>query len=87
VPLTKGQIFVLQTLAGSRSPESYVAGSTPLNVDHIRFSGDIDIFHDSAERVAITADQDAERLIATGLNLRWERRTAMIQTALIEVQG
>ncbi len=66
MPLTKGQIVVLRILAAARDPESYVAGSTPLNVDPARFSGDIDIFHDSAERVALAADTDAATLAAAG---------------------
>lgn len=87
MPLTKGQIVILQTLAASRDPESYVAGSTPLNVDQARFSGDIDIFHDSAERVASAADLDANTLAAAGFRSEWARRTTTIQTLLVNVQG
>lgn len=86
MPLTKGQVFVLQTLAASRDPESYVAGSTPLNIDQVRFSADIDIFHDSAERVALSADKDAQTLAAAGCATQWARRTSFIQTLLVEVQ-
>ena len=38
---------------------SYVAGSTPLNLDATRYSGDIDVFHDREERVARAASEDA----------------------------
>lgn len=56
--LHKIQADVLRLLAASRDPESYVAGSTPLNRDAARFSGDIDIFHDRADRVADAAVMD-----------------------------
>jgi hypothetical protein len=36
------QSAILRTLAAHRSPESYVAGSTPLHRDGPRFSGDIE---------------------------------------------
>jgi hypothetical protein len=39
-----------------------VAGSTPLNRDAPRYSGDIDIFHDREERVAQVALGDAALL-------------------------
>ncbi len=63
MPLTKGQIAALEILAAARDPESYVAGSTPLNRDHHRYSSDIDIFHDREERVAHAANADAALLL------------------------
>ena len=59
MPLYKIQSDILRLLAAHRDPESYVAGSTPLNRDAARFSGDIDIFHDREERVAAAAEIDA----------------------------
>lgn len=62
VPLSSIQTEALQVLARSRDPESYVAGSTPLNRSSVRFSQDIDIFHDDAQRVAAQAATDVEIL-------------------------
>jgi hypothetical protein len=45
VPLSNLQSEILRLLAAHRNPESYVAGSVPLNRDGPRFSGDIDIFY------------------------------------------
>src|SRR5258708_2591728 len=59
VPLTRIQTDILQLLASHRDPESYVAGSTPLNRDASRYSADIDVFHDREERVARVADEDS----------------------------
>jgi hypothetical protein len=52
VPLSKIQGDILRFLASHRDPESYVAGSTPLNLNALHFSGDIDVFHDREERAA-----------------------------------
>jgi hypothetical protein len=70
MPLSKIQIEILRLLASRRDPESYVAGSTPLNRNAPRYSGDIDIFHDREELVALTAAEDAAVLDAHGYNLQ-----------------
>lgn len=87
MPLTNGQIAVLTTLAPARDAESYVAGSTPLNRERVRYSEDIDIFHDRSDRIAASAEADAARLAAAGFALRWERRENFIQTLLIDHDG
>jgi hypothetical protein len=84
VPLSKIQIDVLRILASHRDPESYVAGSTPLNRDAPRYSGDIDIFHDREDRVARAAEADAAVLQEHGYTLQWERREPAIYTVLAE---
>ena len=67
--LSKLQSQILRLLAAQRDPESYVAGSTPLNRDGFRTSDDIDIFHDREERVARAAEMDSEILQAKGLEV------------------
>jgi hypothetical protein len=66
VPLSKIQADILRLLAAHRDPESYVAGSTPLNRQSPRYSGDIDVFHSREERVASAAASDAQTLEAAG---------------------
>ena len=51
MPLGRFQSEVLRTLAAQRSPDSYIAGGVAINRAGPRFSGDIDIFHDSEERL------------------------------------
>jgi len=85
VPLTKIQGDILRLLASHRDPESYVAGSTPLNRTAQRFSGDIDIFHDREDRLASAAASDARELEVAGYSIRWIRRLPAIYTA--EVTG
>lgn len=74
MPLSKIQSDILRLLAKSRDPESYVAGSTPLNRDAPRYSGDIDIFHDREARVAEAALQDAALLAEHNYSVRWIRQ-------------
>ena len=85
MPLTKIQSDILRLLASQREPESYVAGATPINRDAPRYSGDIDLFHSSEERVASAAASDAKKLEAAGYGIRWIRRLAAVHTA--EVTG
>jgi len=81
VPLSKIQIDVLRLLASYRDPESYVAGATPLNRNALRYSEDIDVFHDREERVALAALSDAEVLLAAGYGIVWIRQLPLIYTA------
>jgi hypothetical protein len=81
VPLTSFQSRILRMLAAHRNPESYVAGSTPLNRDRPRLSEDIDIFHDREERVAQAAAEDTDSLRAEGVEVIWMRREPAIYTA------
>jgi hypothetical protein len=87
VPLSKIQSDILRLLASHRDPESYVAGSTPLNLNAPRFSGDIDVFHDREERVAQAAEQDSTFLQEHGYALQWLRRDPLIYAVLAERGG
>jgi hypothetical protein len=83
VPLSKFQMEILSVIAEQRSPESYVAGATPLNLGAARFSSDVDLFHDREEQVAAAAERDREALRAAGYEINWLRREPAIQTAEI----
>jgi hypothetical protein len=84
MPLSNIQSEILRLLASHRDPESYVAGSTPLNRSTSRFSGDIDIFHDREERVHEAAELDSALLEEQGFALRWHRRDPLIYTVFVE---
>ena len=83
MPLSKLQIEILGLLASQRDPESFVAGSTPLNRNTLRYSGDIDVFHDREERVETAALSDVEVLENAGYTVSWLRRLPSILTAQI----
>ena len=69
MPLTKLQSHVLRVLAAERSPDSYIAGGVALNRQGPRFSGDIDIFQDTEQRLEVAADADAKAFTEAGLKL------------------
>jgi hypothetical protein len=83
VPLSSLQIEALEALARARDPESYVAGSTPLNLTSARYSADIDIFHDRSERIAAQAEADAALLERAGFTVTWLRQAAFIHSAMV----
>ena len=82
MPLTKLQSHVLRVLAAERSPDSYIAGGVALNREGPRFSGDIDIFQDTEERLEAAANADAKALTEAGLKLEWKK----IQTGKREAE-
>jgi len=60
VPLTKLQSHVLRVLAAERSPDSYIAGGIAINREGPRFSGHIDIFQDTEQRLEAAAPSRRE---------------------------
>jgi hypothetical protein len=83
MPLSKLQIDILRLLASHRNPESFVGSSTPLNRNTLRYSGDIDIFHDREERVTEAALDDARTLEEAGYKVTWLHQLPSIHTAQI----
>lgn len=73
MPLTKLQSHVLRLLAAERSPDSYIAGGVAINREGPRFSGDIDIFQDTEQRLEAAAKADAKTLTDAGLELSWKK--------------
>ncbi len=84
MPLSQIQTKILRLLAAHRDPESFVAGSTPLNRNAPRYSSDIDVFHDREERVARAAGDDSALLEKHGFTLQWIRREPNIFSVLAE---
>ncbi len=87
MPLLRIQSAILRLLAAHRDPESYVAGSTPLNASAPRYSGDIDFFHDRKERVARAVQEDSAALQAAGYDLRWLRREPTFYSVVAAKDG
>ena len=86
MPLTTFQTEVLRVLAGGRSPESYVAGGTVINAASTapRFSGDVDVFHDSAMTVARSVAADAQALASNDFTVTWQLRLEAFARALVQ---
>ena len=71
MPLTDFQREILATLAPARAPDSYLAGGAALHFapNSVRYSHDLDFFHDSAERVATAFAEDSVLLETAGYSL------------------
>lgn len=69
---------MLRVLAVGRSSDSYIAGGVAINRDGPRFSGDIDIFQDTEQRLEAAAEADAKALTDAGLNLSWKDHDASV---------
>jgi hypothetical protein len=71
MPLGAIERELLRVLAVNRNPDSYVAGATVLNQHPAspRTSKDVDVFHDTIESVAQSADRDIATLRTTGFEV------------------
>lgn len=85
MPISDIQAEVLRTIASNRSPESYLAGATVIHRDEDtpRYSQDLDFFHDVADSVARSAEQDAATLKSAGYALNWLLRTPNFYRAVL----
>lgn len=85
MPLTAFQREVARVLAANRNPESYVAGGAVLNrgPSGLRISDDLDIFHDVAASVAVSAAADEKALQAAGYAVSWTLRGEGIAKAVV----
>ncbi len=87
VPIGRFQSEVLRVLAAQRSPDSYIAGGVAINRAGPRFSGDIDIFHDSEDRLDIAAKADAAALAAAGYTVTPRRNCPGRREAVVQRDG
>jgi len=71
MPLDPLQQAVFATLRARRNPDSHVAGATALHrsPESVRYSSDIDLFHDRLDMVDANAGFDAATLTAAGYHL------------------
>ncbi len=85
MPISEFQSAVLRLLAAHRSPDSYIAFGIAINRHGPRFSGAIDIFHDSAGRLEKAVQADEAALSKAGYAVTWsptqrtEKREATIE--------
>lgn len=84
MPLTPFQSEVLRLLARNRSPESYVAGGIALNArESIRWSDDVDVFHDAEEAVILASERDVQTLTQAGYSVRPDLWTPAFRRAWV----
>lgn len=89
MPLTDFQRTVLLLLAAHRSPESFVAGGTAINVSpwSLRYSEDVDIFHDAEGKVTAAADADSAVLVREGFEVTRLVEQRSFQRAMVSRGG
>lgn len=89
MPLTDFQKKIAHLLAKNRNPESHVAGGAVINrgAAGLRFSDDLDIFHDAAAMVAASAAADAQTLQEAGLTVEWTHQSAGFIRAVVSHDG
>lgn len=85
MPISDIQAKILKLIAVHRSPESYLAGATVIHrdADTPRFSQDLDFFHDIADSIAQSADQDTATLRRAGYEVLWLLRTTTFHRAVV----
>lgn len=76
MPLTSLQKKIAKLLSINRSPDSHLAGGAALHfaAQSIRFSNDLDFFHDSVERVSVAFENDNASLRANGYTVTIEMK-------------
>lgn len=74
VPLTPFQQQLLSDLTHDRTTDSHLAGGAALHIapNSLRYSNDLEFFHDSEARVASTFAADRARLNALGYTIKVE---------------
>ncbi len=71
MPIGAFESEILRVIARNRNPESFLGGATVLHQapDSPRSSRDVDIFHDTTESLAQSAEKDVEALRAAGFEV------------------
>ena len=74
MPLTEFQAGLARKLSAQRTPDSYLAGGAALHLEPntLRYSNDLDYFHDSVERVAQAFEDDQRVLLEAGYEIELE---------------
>lgn len=76
MPLTKLQKEIARLLATNRTPDSHLAGGAALHFlpNSVRYSDDLDFFHDSTERLAQAFAQDRTLLEKHGYQVQVDKQ-------------
>jgi hypothetical protein len=85
VPLTEYQAQLARLLSSNRTPDSYLAGGAAILIEPntLRFSHDLDYFHDSEARVASAFEADRSLLEENGYSLVQDLNQAGYIRALV----
>lgn len=86
MPLSDLQRTILKLIAVNRRPDNYLAGATVLHRSDgsPRYSKDLDFFHDLAQSVAQSAENDAAKLRESGYEVEWLLQNPTFYRAVAE---
>jgi hypothetical protein len=89
MPLTDFQKVLVRLLSVNRAPDSYLAGGAALHFEpnSLRYSKDLDFFHDSEQRVARAFEGDHALLIGHGCAVEVDLRIPGYVRALVRKGG
>jgi hypothetical protein len=89
VPLTRFQRELLATLSATPTEDRYLAGGAAMHFapNSVRYSDDLDFFHDSEERVAAAFEQDRATLEAAGYDVGVELTLPGLVRAVVTRSG
>ena len=85
MPLTEFQTEVLCKLRTNRTPSSYLAGGAALHIEprSIRYSNDLDFFHDAGEKVQEGFQADSDLLDKSGYKIEVVLQTESFIRAVV----
>jgi len=85
MPLTPFQADIFKVISANRNPDSFAAGGIVINRDRnsARYSDDIDLFHDTAQALAASAEADVQSLEKAGYIVQFARRGLPFAQAIV----
>jgi hypothetical protein len=89
MPLTQFQADIFKVISANRNPDSYVAGGIVIHRDatSLRYSDDIDLFHDTSQAVIASAELDAAALKKSGYEIRFLIQEPTFHQASVTLHG
>jgi len=89
MPLSDIQKKILRLIAHKRHPDKYLAGASVLHhsENSPRYSQDLDFFHDLAQSIALSAENDAMILRDAGYCVRWVLQNPTFYRAIVEIEN
>ncbi len=89
MPLTELQSQIARLLCKNRTPDSHLAGGAAIHFkpNSLRYSKDLDYFHDSVERVATAFAEDQELLEREGYQVEIDLKQPGYIRAKVKKQG
>ena len=85
MPLTAFQAEIVRLIRTNRTPDSYLAGGAAIHLEPntVRYSHDLDYFHDTPERVASAYEADRRCLVGEGFEVELKLQQRGFSRAIV----